>query len=138
MSSLVGRKIFRIVKQIPLIPIDDAFMGICLKTLRLKPLNHNGFKNWGAKYMAKLINLNCTLQDVMVWHKFSSTSLISTWKTVPMVQPYFYKLCSSVFTAKTKSNVIAFRKKTLLYRSKNNTFDFHTTLSTSNFSDNSK
>lgn len=99
MSAKVGRKVFKVLNQVPLIPIDDAFMGVCLQFLEIKPQNHKGFKNWGAKYMAKsVMNFNCTLQEVMVWHKFTESELINTWRNVVKLRPYFTSLCTKVFT----------------------------------------
>ena len=57
------------------IPIDDAYQGILMSKIGVKPVTHKGFKNWGAKTDV------CSLRDVMVVHGFKSpTTLKAVWK----------------------------------------------------------
>jgi len=74
MSSLVAKKIFEVIKVTPIIPIDDAFMGICLKKLGLKPQdNRSNFLNWGfvSSTNFKKLDFKCIYQDIMTFHRFN-------------------------------------------------------------------
>ena len=74
----------------PIIPIDDAFLGICLEKLKVKPINHKGFKSWGMK-TKKVKNADfpkrpCYLRDVMVVHKIFEKKLYEAWKILQQVR----------------------------------------------------
>lgn len=75
MSSLVAKKIFEMIKVTPIIPIDDAFMGICLKKLGIKPRNHRGFKSWGVNRRQDI----CVYREIMTLHKLTSSEMKDMW-----------------------------------------------------------
>lgn len=77
MSYVMAKKIFEAMKELPIIPIDDAFMGVCLRKLNLRPTNHKGFKSWGVKY---LDHDNCVYREVMTFHKLQPEELQNVWK----------------------------------------------------------
>ena len=76
MSSLVSKKIFEVTKVTPIIPIDDAFLGVCLKKLGLKPQNHKGFKSWGVNRRKDV----CIYQEIMTLHKLNSEEMVEMWR----------------------------------------------------------
>lgn len=76
MSSLVSKKIFEVTKVTPLIPIDDAFLGVCLKKLGMKPQNHKGFKSWGVNRPKDI----CIYHEIMTLHKLNSEEMVNMWK----------------------------------------------------------
>lgn len=92
MSSVVAKKIFEVSKVTPIIPIDDAFLGVCLRKLDMKPQNHKGFKSWGVNRPKDI----CIYREIMTLHKLSSDDLVLMWK----------KLRSSNFTD-CATNVVA-------------------------------
>lgn len=63
-------------KITPLIPIDDAFLGVCLKKLEMKPQNHKGFKSWGVNRPKDI----CIYREIMTLHKLSSEDMVLMWK----------------------------------------------------------
>ena len=65
------------MKELPIIPIDDAFIGVCLRKLGLRPTNHKGFKSWGIKYLEQN---NCVWNEVMTFHKLQPEELEQMWK----------------------------------------------------------
>lgn len=75
MSSLIAKKIFEVIKVTPIIPIDDAFMGVCLKKLGVKPQDHKGFKSWGVNRPKDI----CLYRDIMTLHKLNSEELRQRW-----------------------------------------------------------
>nr|CAB3224812.1 beta-1,3-galactosyltransferase 1-like [Phallusia mammillata] len=76
MSSLVSKKIFEVTKVTPIIPIDDAFLGVCLKKLGMKPQNHKGFKSWGVNRPKDI----CIYHEIMTLHKLNSEEMVDMWK----------------------------------------------------------
>lgn len=76
MSSLVCKKIFEVTKVTPIIPIDDAFLGVCLKKLGMKPQNHKGFKSWGVNRPKDI----CIYHEIMTLHKLNSEEMVEMWR----------------------------------------------------------
>ncbi|XP_078484267.1 beta-1,3-galactosyltransferase 1-like [Ciona intestinalis] len=76
MSSLVAKKIFEVTKVTPIIPIDDAFLGVCLRKLGMKPQNHKGFKSWGVNRPKDI----CIYKEIMTLHKLNSEEMVEMWK----------------------------------------------------------
>ena len=70
-------QIFEAMKELPIIPIDDAFIGVCLRKLNLRPTNHKGFKSWGVKYLE---HNNCVWREVMTFHKLQPEELAQVWQ----------------------------------------------------------
>lgn len=77
MSSVMAARIFEAMKELPIIPIDDAFIGVCLRKLNLRPTNHKGFKSWGVKYLE---HNNCVWREVMTFHKLQPEELAQVWQ----------------------------------------------------------
>ena len=79
MSSLVAKKILHVMENLTLIPIDDAFLGICLELLHIKPTHHNGFKSWGFKTKYNISQV-CAYKDLMTLHKLTDEALENAWQ----------------------------------------------------------
>lgn len=57
-----------------IIPIDDAFIGILLKSINVEPQGDRGFRSWGMK------NVNdCKLTKIKTYHKVSPEAMIDLW-----------------------------------------------------------
>ena len=65
------------MKELPIIPIDDAFIGVCLRKLGFRPTNHKGFKSWGVKYLELD---NCVWSEVMTFHKLQPEEMEVMWR----------------------------------------------------------
>lgn len=78
MSSVVAKKIFEAMKILPIIPIDDAFLGVCLKKLGMKPQNHKGFKSWGVNQPRS--RDVCVYREIMTLHKLNSEEMVFMWR----------------------------------------------------------
>lgn len=76
MSSYIAAQIFEVMKILPIIPIDDAFVGICLEKIGINPINHKGFKSWGLRRGSKDI---CVFRDVMTLHKLDPEEMNRSW-----------------------------------------------------------
>ena len=76
MSSFIANQIFEVMKVLPIIPIDDAFVGICLEKMGVKPINHKGFKSWGLRRGSKDV---CVFRDIMTLHKMDPDEMGRSW-----------------------------------------------------------
>ena len=94
MSSYVAAQIFEVMKLLPIIPIDDAFVGICLDKIGIRPINHKGFKSWGLRRGSKDI---CVFRDVMTLHKLEPDEMERSWTLLldSFIRPPLQ--CSQVF-----------------------------------------
>jgi len=96
MSSLVAKRMFEVIKVTPIIPIDDAFIGICLKKLNIKPINHKGFKSWGVDRKKDV----CVYKEIMTLHKVMEDELREMWKILnESTEQTCAKLVSGTITA---------------------------------------
>ena len=77
MSSFVARQLLLAMKKLAIIPIDDAFVGVCLKKLGIPPTNHKGFKSWGISRGDKDV---CVFRDVMTLHKLTPEEMKRSWQ----------------------------------------------------------
>ncbi|XP_039270856.2 beta-1,3-galactosyltransferase 1-like [Styela clava] len=93
MSSVVAKKIFEVSKVTPIIPIDDAFLGVCLRKLGMKPQNHKGFKSWGVNRPKDI----CIYREIMTLHKLGSDDMIAMWKELHNSN---FTNCAKTFEAK--------------------------------------
>lgn len=76
MSTFVAAQLLEAMKKLAIIPIDDAFVGVCLKKLGIQPTNHKGFKSWGISRGDKDV---CVFRDVMTLHKLSPEEMKRSW-----------------------------------------------------------
>ena len=106
MSSLISKKIFEVTKVTPIIPIDDAFLGVCLKKLGIKPQNHKGFKSWGVNRPKDI----CIYQEIMTLHKLSSDDLITMWKKLHETNLDFSDCAAAFKVAPDTKEVVAKEK----------------------------
>ena len=92
------------MKELPIIPIDDAFIGVCLRKLGLRPTNHKGFKSWGIKYLEQN---NCVWNEVMTFHKLQPEELEQMWKAFVKRGMNHKTLCTLVKINLDKTEVCA-------------------------------
>jgi len=104
MSSLVAKKIFLVMQTMPHIPVDDAYLGICLRKIKVKPIRHDGFHSWGirrikAKNVTSPLQI-CFLQNVMTIHQMFKEALLEAWRVLQQSRnqiDLFETNCSSKF-----------------------------------------
>ncbi|KAL4608146.1 UDP-GlcNAc:betaGal beta-1,3-N-acetylglucosaminyltransferase 7-like [Arapaima gigas] len=84
MDGEVARKLYRASRSVELFPIDDVFLGMCLKLLQVKPIKHNAFKTFGLvkEKSSKLNKEPCFYKSLIVVHKLLPPDLIKMWKLV--------------------------------------------------------
>lgn len=84
MSSQLARRLSVASERVQLYPIDDVFLGMCLKGLGVAPEMHAGFRTFGIS-RHKLSRLNrepCFYRSLIVVHKLSARELLRMWSVV--------------------------------------------------------
>ncbi|XP_029434940.1 UDP-GlcNAc:betaGal beta-1,3-N-acetylglucosaminyltransferase 7-like [Rhinatrema bivittatum] len=84
MASALATSLFMASEQIPLFPIDDVFLGMCLRTLGVEPKPHAGFRTFGiAKRKANAMNWDpCLYKNLLVVHRLMAQDLLKMWEVV--------------------------------------------------------
>ncbi|KAM9299223.1 UDP-GlcNAc:betaGal beta-1,3-N-acetylglucosaminyltransferase 7-like [Gastrophryne carolinensis] len=84
MASSLARKLFVASEDIQLFPIDDVFLGMCLKSIGVDPKLHPGFRTFGiSKKKSSSMNRDpCFYKNLLVVHKLSSDELLKMWDFV--------------------------------------------------------
>lgn len=69
---------------IPLIPIDDVYMGMCLKKAKLAPKFHMGVKTLGWGFPGRNIDIYhpCYMKELLLIHKFNPARMYIMWQQV--------------------------------------------------------
>lgn len=84
LSGYTAMVIYRMSQSIPIHPIDDAYMGMCLSKAGLSPSSHSGVKTLGINIPSEgPDNLEaCYLRDLLLVHKFLPADMYLMWKEV--------------------------------------------------------
>ncbi|XP_036597513.1 N-acetyllactosaminide beta-1,3-N-acetylglucosaminyltransferase 3 [Trichosurus vulpecula] len=81
MSRFTIRAIRRASHMIPLFPIDDVYLGMCLKREGLAPARHMGIKVVGVRSPSPRIGSfdPCFYQDLLLVHRFLPYEMLLMW-----------------------------------------------------------
>ncbi|XP_072457789.1 N-acetyllactosaminide beta-1,3-N-acetylglucosaminyltransferase 3 [Notamacropus eugenii] len=81
MSRFTTRAIWRASHMIPLFPIDDVYLGMCLERERLAPAWHMGIKVVGVNAPSPRIGSfdPCFYQDLLLVHRFLPYEMLLMW-----------------------------------------------------------
>lgn len=84
MSGSLAQQLYVVSEGLELYPIDDVFLGMCLKLLGITPINHCGFKTFGLvkNKSSKMNKEPCFYQSMLVVHKLLPAELLEMWKLV--------------------------------------------------------
>ena len=68
------------IDKVPMIPIDDAFLGLCLKEAGLTTSIHNDrrFRSWGAPNKFSKTDLKSSITI----HKYSPSEIRKAWAII--------------------------------------------------------
>jgi hypothetical protein len=74
-------KVQEMIKITPMIPIDDAFIGICLRRagLELNIIRNEKFKSWGFKPFDERRFDVCEIDKVIYYHSFLPKEINCFW-----------------------------------------------------------
>lgn len=84
MSAQLARRLFVVSEELELYPIDDVFLGMCLKKLTVAPEMHPGFKTFGItrRKVSSMNNNPCFYKALIVVHKLLAPELVRMWSVV--------------------------------------------------------
>ncbi|XP_077343752.1 N-acetyllactosaminide beta-1,3-N-acetylglucosaminyltransferase 3-like [Lithobates pipiens] len=90
MSRSTAHAIYNNSLEIPLFPIDDVYLGMCLKKAGLVPGSHMGMRTVGVQVpSAKLDSFNpCYYRELLMVHRFVPYQMLVMWKAVQDPQLY--------------------------------------------------
>ncbi|KAG8454669.1 hypothetical protein GDO86_001042 [Hymenochirus boettgeri] len=86
MSGFTACSIFKASQNIPLFPIDDAYLGMCLKKAGLKPENHEGIRTFGIQLPAVDSFDPCYHREMLVVHRFVPYEMLVMWKFLQLTE----------------------------------------------------
>lgn len=83
MSAFTARAIHRAAQHIALFPIDDVYVGMCLKRAGLAPISHNGIRPWGISVPRYSDVLDpCYYRELLVVHRFAPYEMAVMWQAL--------------------------------------------------------
>lgn len=84
LSSFTALMIYSYSNAIPLFPIDDVYMGMCLEKAKLAPAPHIGIKTFGWYIPSKKIDQYdpCYFKDYLLVHQFFPNNMYLMWHQI--------------------------------------------------------
>ncbi|KAM4807863.1 acetylgalactosaminyl-O-glycosyl-glycoprotein beta-1,3-N-acetylglucosaminyltransferase-like [Rhinophrynus dorsalis] len=86
MSGFTARSIYNASQHIPLFPIDDAYLGMCLELAGLKPENHEGIRTFGINLPVVDSFHPCYYKDMLMVHRFVPYEMLVMWKALQVTE----------------------------------------------------
>ncbi|XP_023683033.2 UDP-GlcNAc:betaGal beta-1,3-N-acetylglucosaminyltransferase 9 [Paramormyrops kingsleyae] len=84
MSGFTARRLHLACQQVELFPIDDVFLGMCLRRLGLRPVRHDGFRTFGIMRPSAAPHLQifdpCFYRELMVVHSLTVPQIWLMWR----------------------------------------------------------
>ncbi|XP_072464768.1 UDP-GlcNAc:betaGal beta-1,3-N-acetylglucosaminyltransferase 7-like isoform X2 [Notamacropus eugenii] len=84
MAAPLVRRLLPVSEYLPLFPIDDVFLGMCLKRLGVVPQAHPGFRTFGI-HRTRTNPMNrdpCFYRELLMVHQLGPPALINMWEAV--------------------------------------------------------
>ncbi|XP_028300651.1 N-acetyllactosaminide beta-1,3-N-acetylglucosaminyltransferase 3-like [Gouania willdenowi] len=84
LSGYTASVIYNMSKSIPILPIDDVYMGMCLAKAGLQPVSHMGVKTAGMHIPSKSIDEYdpCYYKEILLVHRFIPTEMYLMWSRI--------------------------------------------------------
>ncbi|XP_039985649.1 N-acetyllactosaminide beta-1,3-N-acetylglucosaminyltransferase 3-like [Xiphias gladius] len=84
LSGYTAFVIYNMSQSIPLLPIDDVYMGMCLAKAGLSPLSHMGVKTAGLHIPSSKVDGYdpCYYKDVLLVHRFLPAHMYLMWHKI--------------------------------------------------------
>ncbi|XP_076841584.1 N-acetyllactosaminide beta-1,3-N-acetylglucosaminyltransferase 3-like isoform X2 [Brachyhypopomus gauderio] len=84
LSRFTARNIYNMSHSIPLMPIDDVYIGMCLEKAGLKPKSHMGVKTYVPSLPSKNIDSfnPCFYHDILLVHRFLPYETFIMWQEI--------------------------------------------------------
>ncbi|KAM9330637.1 N-acetyllactosaminide beta-1,3-N-acetylglucosaminyltransferase 3-like [Gastrophryne carolinensis] len=88
MSGFTSYAIYRESQHVPLFPIDDAYLGMCLDRAGLSPGNHEGMRTYGISMPNSVDSFDtCYYRDMLMVHRFVPYEMLIMWKALQLTKP---------------------------------------------------
>ncbi|KAK3540061.1 hypothetical protein QTP70_025379 [Hemibagrus guttatus] len=83
-SRFTARSIYQMSKSIALMPIDDVYMGMCLKQAGLHPSDHQGVWADGLIIPSDKLDIYdpCHYREIILGHKFLPDQIFLLWNEI--------------------------------------------------------
>ncbi|XP_069072681.1 N-acetyllactosaminide beta-1,3-N-acetylglucosaminyltransferase 3 [Pleurodeles waltl] len=84
MSGFTARTIHKMSLGIELLPIDDAYLGICLEKAGLKPASHMGMRTVGVNIPSSRLDSfdPCYYRELLMVHRFVPYEMLVMWRAI--------------------------------------------------------
>ncbi|XP_035996928.1 N-acetyllactosaminide beta-1,3-N-acetylglucosaminyltransferase 3 [Fundulus heteroclitus] len=84
LSGYTAGIIYRMSKSIPILPIDDVYMGMCLAKAGLDPTSHMGVKTAGLHIPSRKVDgySPCFYKEMLLVHRFLPGSIFLMWNRI--------------------------------------------------------
>ncbi|XP_051004948.1 acetylgalactosaminyl-O-glycosyl-glycoprotein beta-1,3-N-acetylglucosaminyltransferase [Acomys russatus] len=84
LSSHTARVLRSAARHVPLFPIDDAYMGMCLQRAGLEPSSHEGIRPFGVQLPgARRSSFDpCVYRELLLVHRFAPYEMLLMWKAL--------------------------------------------------------
>ncbi|XP_015260430.1 PREDICTED: N-acetyllactosaminide beta-1,3-N-acetylglucosaminyltransferase 3-like [Cyprinodon variegatus] len=84
LSGYTAMVIFNKSHSIPLLPIDDAYMGMCLAEAGLSPEHHIGVRPFGLQVKGRNVDElePCFYKEMLVVHRMLSADMYTMWHRI--------------------------------------------------------
>ncbi|KAM3876255.1 N-acetyllactosaminide beta-1,3-N-acetylglucosaminyltransferase 3-like [Diretmus argenteus] len=84
LSGYTALVIYNMSKTISILPIDDAYMGICLAKARLTPVSHMEIRTAGLHIPSQKLDVYdpCFYRDALLVHRFMPLQIYVMWHSV--------------------------------------------------------
>uniref|UniRef100_A0A8C6NH85 Hexosyltransferase n=1 Tax=Nothobranchius furzeri TaxID=105023 RepID=A0A8C6NH85_NOTFU len=87
-SGLLARRLHNVSKAVHLFPIDDVYVGMCMRRLNIHPLHHSAFLTLSFLEEEE----QCAYHSILLVHKRSPKQLVKLWADMKKTQ----KQCEDV------------------------------------------
>ncbi|XP_076118490.1 N-acetyllactosaminide beta-1,3-N-acetylglucosaminyltransferase 2-like [Alosa pseudoharengus] len=84
-SGWLARRFREVSRQVHLFPIDDVYLGMCLRRLGLSPTHHPGFMTFDLPEGER--EKPCAYRNVMLVHKRSPRQMLMLWRQLREALP---------------------------------------------------
>lgn len=84
LSGFTARTIYKMSLNITLLPIDDVYMGMCLKQAGLEPMSHMGVRTAGMHVPSKQFDPHnpCYYREILLVHRFLPYEILIMWHEI--------------------------------------------------------
>ncbi|XP_036404729.1 N-acetyllactosaminide beta-1,3-N-acetylglucosaminyltransferase 2-like [Megalops cyprinoides] len=84
-SGAMALRLRQVSERVRLFPIDDVYMGMCLRRLGLSPIHHHGFLTFD--FQGEDGDKPCAYHSILLVHKRGPKDMLRLWEVLKMPRP---------------------------------------------------